>query len=588
MFRKNNLVHYDYFSLVSSSDIKANERLQEKLDFLGLTKIRVETVHKLKEIYLKHSSTIIDNFYNRLQQVPFLNEIIRNHSSGDQIKQMFHQYLIDLFEYEIDLNYVFNRRAIAEAHAKIGLTPDWFLSSFHLINQQLLPFITQSLYKKPDEMLNAILAYESLVTLDQQILVETYMELQASQFINGLSEIIERNSQIDEIRHLLEYQDRQLEDSLSVSSAMEELTASIEEVASSVSQVAHSSHVSLEKLDQGVISLTEVSHSLTEIQNEQETIKAKIHRLSNSVERMGEVMDVIKGVADQTNLLALNASIEAARAGEHGRGFSIVAEEVRKLAEHTKNSVSTTNDDMKQLTDITKEILDLSDQSAERLQFSVSQAEQLITELNHINQSIQLVGRHFEEIADVTEEQATTTDDISHRNHMISEAVRNGGDIARKTGAAVYELSKLIDTYRVKTVSKNMKISQEDIIQLAITDHLLWRWKVYNLILGFEQLDENQVASYRDCRLGKWYYGLAQRLLGNEKVFIELDKPHQRIHELARKAVQTVNEGDHQKANQLLDEITLVSDEVVSHLTELKMILVKQKEIYRSKAAVQI
>lgn len=101
----------------------------------------------------------------------------------------------------------------------------------------------------------------------------------------------------------------------------------------------------------------------------------------------------------------------------------------------------------------------------------------------------------------------------------------------------------MINTYRNKTISKNFIISQEDIVSLTITDHLLWRWRIYNLILGFETMTVDDIQSHKESRLGKWYYGQGQDLLGEESIFKEIEEPHAHVHEVARKAVAAYNDG---------------------------------------------
>lgn len=579
---KESIKNYDYFSLVSHSDINANERLKEKLDFLGISQIRKETVSHLKEIFLQNSDHILSSFYSKLHSNQHMHEIIEAHTTDERLKKSFYLYMESLFDDDLDINYVFRRRSIAEVHARIGLTPDWMLSAYTILNQLFVPLITSTLHKKPKQMLDAILAYESIITLDQQIVVETYMELQSNTFISGLSDIITFNAEIDELKQLIEFQERQKEDSFFVTTSVQELNASVEEVSGSISTVSESTTARLHELNEDIDTLQEISVFLKKVDSQQIAVQSNVHKLAEYVKNLEQVMEVIRNIAEQTNLLALNASIEAARAGEHGKGFSIVAEEVRKLADHTKGSLQSVNEDMKQLMAITSNISNVTQDSSQKLHDGVEDIEKIATRLGELNSSLQKVGSQFQEIAQVTEEQAIATDSIAHKNHDIAESTELGEAIARRTGEAVYKLSKMIDQFRVTTISKNMRMSQEDLLQLAITDHLLWRWKVYNLILGFEQMNEHEVASHLDCRLGKWYYGIANKLFGNEQAYKEVEQPHIRIHQLAKEAVKAVNQGDKEKAEQILLEIHQVSKVVVEKLTILKNIIIQQKEKYKN------
>lgn len=113
--------------------------------------------------------------------------------------------------------------------------------------------------------------------------------------------------------------------------------------------------------------------------------------------------------------------------------------------------------------------------ASKKLHDGAEYTEKISNHLIDLNEALQELGAQFEEISSVTEEQAASTDEVAHKNHSISEAVEEGEEIIRRTGEAVYTLSKMIDHFRITAVSNNMKMSQEDLLQLAITNHLLWR-----------------------------------------------------------------------------------------------------------------
>lgn len=572
---------YKYFSAENDSDIQANERFKEKLDFLALSKIRRESVGFLRNIYEDNREFIMNNFYDRLLKIPEFSQIINEHSTVDRLKVTFDAHFYSLFEDELDLKYVFKRRKIAFTHARIGVLPNWMLSAYTLINQLIIPLIVKEMSKKNQgEMLDVLLAYDSLVTIDQQIIVETYIEIQGGSVVNGLGEIISYNTQLDSVKELVQFQDTQQQEIVAAEDSMHDLEASIEEIAASVGDISVQTKHALGELNRDIHSLEYVTSILQTADTGHKTMQADIEQLVVRVNSVAKLMEFIKGIADQTNLLALNASIEAARAGEAGKGFAVVAEEVRKLADDTKTSVQSIHTDIQALLQITNNISSLTKQFSQDLHQGVTDTLHVSKTLSELNKNLQQQGARFEEIADTVKSQAVSASDIAERNSNITENMQQSKRIVFETGSAIYKLSKMIDDYRLTTISKNFIISQEDIIELAITDHLLWRWKIYNLLLGFESMTENDVGSPKESRLGEWYYGTGRHLLGNERVYKELEQPFIHVHELAKKAVQEYNQGNHATAEGYLTKITDVSYIVIDKLKALKQVLINEKNKY--------
>ena len=364
------------------------------------------------------------------------------------------------------------------------------------------------------------------------------------------------------------------------SDLMLQLDASIEEVAASIGDISEHTKSSLAELNNDLSSLQHVTEILQTTDEGQQQVQMDVAELVNRVNSVSSLMALIKGIADQTNLLALNASIEAARAGEAGKGFAVVAEEVRKLADDTKTSVESINKDISDLLSITKNIDELTQKSAHDLHKGVEDALHISKTLSELNESLQIQGARFEEIATTTKLQAESANEIAERNRNIAESTERSKTITFDTGAAIYKLSKMIDDYRSTTISKNFIIGEEDNIELNITDHLLWRWRIYNLILGFEEMKESDIGNSRDSRLGQWYYGQGKNLHGNERAYKELEKPFLEIHDIARKAVAASNSGQKDKAEQYLEQLTNVSNIVIEKLQELQQIVRTQKEQY--------
>jgi len=578
---KKKINSYDYFNSRNKSDIEVNERFKEKLDFLALSHVRRDSVKALNQIYVENRQYIMDNFYKRLFEIPEFKDIITKHSTVDHLKITFDKHFQSVFVEDLSIEYVFARRRIAHKHAKIGVLPNWMISAYTVINQLITPLIVKACKGDTTKTLDVLLAYDSLVTIDIQIIVETYIEIQGGSVVKGLGEIIHYNTQLDQIKELMIAQETQYHEVQGASNLMESLDGSIEEIATSIGDISNHTRTSLNELDKDLTSLKNVTEVLQATDKGQQVVQQDVEKLVERVSSVSKVMNLIQGIADQTNLLALNASIEAARAGEAGKGFAVVAEEVRKLADETKHSVESIKGDILLLRQLTSNIEIETCKSTEALHAGVSDVQHIASTLVELNKTLQTQGARFEEIARTTKNQTEMASEIALRNKSIEESSLNSKEVAFNTGEAIYKLSKMIDTYRSGTLSKNFIISQEDIIELAITDHLLWRWKIYNLLLGFETLHVEDIQSPKDSNLGVWYYGKGRELLSDEQAFKEVEKPFVLVYDFAKKAVQAYHNGEGTLAESYLEQLTEMSGELVHKLRTLQKIFIEQKERFQ-------
>lgn len=226
------------------------------------------------------------------------------------------------------------------------------------------------------------------------------------------------------------------------SADMQQLTEGIQEVSELVGDAANQSRDALERSNTAVARIDEAAQTLHAVQALADELSQSMHRLEQRSNRIDLVTQVIKDVADQTNLLALNAAIEAARAGEQGRGFAVVADEVRKLAERTGTStheIATTIDGVKQ---DTADALQRLQAALGRITNGVDSTERADEAIRSIRDFMDDFAQRMERIGLATQEQRDASDRITRNMESVSTASQMNQASAQSM-VAVDELSQV-------------------------------------------------------------------------------------------------------------------------------------------------
>ena len=193
----------------------------------------------------------------------------------------------------------------------------------------------------------------------------------------------------------------------------------------SASETSSTSEDCIEQLDKLVTNIRSSAQFISEF-------TALLANLDENSKNIDHLVESIKGIAEQTNLLALNAAIEAARAGEHGRGFAVVADEVRTLAQRTQNSTQEIDDMIKKLQASTIDAVAVMEQSQSQAKSSVTEAQNTGQALELIADSVNQISDMITQIATATEQQHHVAEDISSNIVHISSVANDVAEDAKQ------------------------------------------------------------------------------------------------------------------------------------------------------------
>ncbi|WP_051304755.1 methyl-accepting chemotaxis protein [Chitinilyticum litopenaei] len=242
-----------------------------------------------------------------------------------------------------------------------------------------------------------------------------------------------------------------------MAAAVQQVSTSMEQVADNTLEVEHKARDAGQQAQAGNGDVLAASQEMRLIADEVNTVSVQIAELGQKIRDIGSIVVVIRDVADQTNLLALNAAIEAARAGEQGRGFAVVADEVRKLAERTAQSASQITQMVNSIQQGAEQAVSRMDNGSRRVGEGLHQANKASESITRINDSNQDVVLAVTTITEQMQEQRAATRDIAVNVERIASMAEATSQASRTMGQSVQqlehmasELSATVQRFRVR------------------------------------------------------------------------------------------------------------------------------------------
>jgi len=621
-------------SLTGAMGINGEEQ-QQRREFINLTSADEKLLRQLVTVIEPHVDRIVEAFYNNIRPYPELKKIISDAGSSiEKLKGSQRSYILELFSGNYGAEYFERRLRIGVVHQRIGLTPRWYLGSYATYMQLLVPVILRHWWWRPKKAMQAIQALGKVLSLDTQLAIDTYIdglvkELNSvnlskeeqerrishyldlvghvatgnlshrvkaegddklahlgdalNHMVDGLASMTtsvteSSNAMLDTARDVKKAVTAQSSGASQQASAVNETTTTLEEINATAQQnldkatsLYETTKLAKSEGKDGLVAVETAIAAMHEIHGSMEDISTHITELNERLKQIEEITNTVDDLAQQSRMLALNASIESAKAGEAGRGFTVVAEEVKELAEQSRQAAA-------QVKSILSEVSGASNRAVQSVAAGNAGADKgaelteraglVLQGLNKVINDVALSSQQI--VAAIRQETAgieqirTAMREINTITVQFVSATQQTDHAAEQFTDNAAQLQDMVGHFKVDTPHFDF--------ELARAVHRTWVIRLEGFLAGHESLSEKEAISHHQCELGKWYDGKGLSLYGHIPQMRQLGDDHQELHALIRQIVVNTHKGIDINKDQVLSSVRTLSEKIIAHLSSIQEI----------------
>lgn len=354
----------------------------------------------------------------------------------------------------------------------------------------------------------------------------------------------------------------------SIAAAAEEMAATVVEIGRNGQEISASAVQARQSVGSGVAALAAVSDEIGKVSRSVTAAQAEIGSIVKLASSINTISDTIKKIAAQTNLLAINAAVEAARAGDAGKGFAVVANEVKALSDRTSQATREITEIVSHLTKGMAGVMDAMGANAA----SVEAGAEAIGSLERLMATI---SGNVGEVAESSTGIGIALDQQKEAAASVAAGIQRIAAHAGKSTQALEAILAIVDRGQQSLGPLLTRVAEAEVpnrlVKLAQSDHVIWKRRLANMVIGREGLKAGELTDHHQCRLGKWYDHVSDPRFRNHPAFQALEAPHCEVHRQGLEAVECFNRGDIKGALTHISEVETASQNVLSLLERLEI-----------------
>ncbi len=397
--------------------------------------------------------------------------------------------------------------------------------------------------------------------------------LQNIDLVDRVIDIIEGSAKIAvAARDFAKRLDNTSAETSTIAASIEEMSATAKEISSNAQIASEVAETSRSNSQEGSDVLERLFDQLQEMEEAVASISHSIEEFVAETKIITKLTESVTDIADQTNLLALNAAIESARAGVHGKGFAVVAEQVRSLADRTRDMAKQIAESATSINSKSEVVRRVAIQGKEMATTSTRHVEDAIAVMSQAEHASIETKERILQIATGAEEQSVTSSEMANNvSNVDSELLKIRSNFATITDGVI----KLTEKGHTIAADLTKASSDVEVVSIAKADHLMWVQNVMTIAaLPIDEIVDKEVPNEENCRLGRWINTIGYEKYFDLVSFTALLEAHNAVHRTGATLIRAAIASDSEKRAKLSDDLFEYSGTVMSLLEDLRFAIV--------------